>query len=162
MNYVMKQKEGLKSIHESLVSQGKFLCIIPGKTEGNIAPNTISLVKEEKWAPYFPSFQRQRVELTQQECIDLLDEAGFEPIYFSAKLDPIHFPDQASFINWLRPLVNYTSHLTSELKEEFLIDLSNKMMESASPTQDGSILFHSLLFEYLCQKRESSPKAGAE
>ncbi len=153
MIYVLEQEKGFQSICDSLRPGGSFLCVVPAKIDANLMPVSEKLVQSEKWAPYFPSFKRYRAYYTQQEYAELIDQAGMEPIYFSSNPDPIRFPSQTALIDWLRPLLNYASHLSADLKEEFLLDLSNEILKFGTLGEDGSFSWESNMLEFFCRKK---------
>ena len=154
LHYVVEQEKGLQHIHESLRPEGKLLVVVPGKDNTSVANISETLVKLEKWAYLFPAFKKQRIYFTAEEYKILLAECGFEPLSFDITHDQISFSDRSALIDWLRPIVNYISHLSLDLQEEFLWDLSSMMLLSALPTQNGSILLESTMFEHLYQKRK--------
>lgn len=149
LHYVIDQAKGLQCIHKSLKPGGKFLIVVPGRDNTSVAVLSETLVKSEKWVRLFPSFNKQRVYFTADEYKVLLKECGFEPIYFDVSHDQVRFPNKAALIDWLRPIVNYISHLSFDLQEEFLKDLADRILLSALPTQDGSVLLVSTMFECL-------------
>lgn len=153
LHFVIEQETGLKHIHDSLLPEGKLLIVVPGRDNTSVANISETLILSEKWAPYFPSFKKQRVYFTQEDYHALFIQSGFELIYFDVSHDQVRFPNRSALIDWLRPIVNYISHLSSSLQEEFLADLANIMLLSALPTQDDSVLLESSLFECLYQKQ---------
>jgi trans-aconitate methyltransferase len=127
---------------------------MPGKDQTNVGTISEEMVKSEKWAPFFPSFAKQRTYLTPEECVILMAKTGFELIYFDASNDQLQFANKRALIDWIRPLVCYISHLPSNLQEEFLTQVAEEMTRAALPTQDDSVLLKSVLFECLFQKRD--------
>ncbi|MBX7067379.1 MAG: class I SAM-dependent methyltransferase [Parachlamydiales bacterium] len=152
-HYVIDQEKGVRSIAQSLCEGGKFLCVVPYKTDTTIFTSAERLMKKEKWKAFFPAIQKQRVYQNSREWKELLDRAGFEVVAFSESPNPIVFSGREAFIDWLRPVVNFISHLPMEAQEEFLLELSEEMLEPDSLRPEGAIQIHSALCEFLCQKR---------
>lgn len=152
LHYVVEHEKALKSIHEALTPGGHLLFVGPGRDNTSVANISEELIKTTKWAEHFPSFTKQRVYFTKEEYTSHLRNSGFEPVYFEVTLDKVKFANKAALIDWLRPFVNYISHLSDSLKEEFLGDLASIMMQSAFPSEDESIHLESTLFECLCSR----------
>lgn len=153
IHYVIDQEKGIQSIAEALRLGGKFLCIVPGKNGTTLQGSSEKLIKKEKWAPYFPDFKKQRAYQDREGWERILNKAGLDLIYFFVDKDSMVFPDQEAFINWIRPFVNYISHLPQDAQEEFLVELSEEMMEPSSREADGLIHLNLGMYEFCCQKR---------
>ena len=151
LHYVVEQEEALKSIRQSLKPGGKLLFVGPGRDGTSLGPLSETLIKSDKWASYFPKFERQRVYYTKEEYAALLGKMGFRVESFEVSHDAVRFPDRIALLGWLRPLVNYTAHLPAELREDFLNDLADGMLCFALPSEEG-IFLQSTLFECVCEK----------
>lgn len=153
LHYVVEQEEALQKIHTSLAPHGKLLIVGPGRDSTSVANIAEELIKSKKWLPHFPSFKKARVYYTMDEYLTLLTSAGFEPIYSDVTHDKVRFQDKEALLRWLKPLINYTSHLSQELQYEFLSDIADVMLKAQIPTDDGTILLESTLFEIACERR---------
>ncbi len=154
LHYVVEQEQALNNIHKSLKEGGMLLFVGPGldgTSVGNISEN---LVQTPKWAPYFPSFQKQRVYYTKDDYIALLEKAGFTVEFFNVSYDALTFANKEALITWLKGFVNYISHLPEPLQEAFLNDIADVMITYAIPTKDATLLLESSLFECLAVVKE--------
>lgn len=154
IHYVVEQENALRSIYESLIPGGMLLIVGPGRDHTSVANISEDLVKSDKWAQHFPSFRKQRAYFTKEEYTTLLKKSGFEPVYFDVTHDRVNFQNQTALIDWLRPIINYTSHLSDVLREEFLRDLASIMMQWALPSEGESIVLESTMFECLCRRAD--------
>lgn len=152
LHYVVEHTKALTAIHKSLSPSGKLLFVGPGRDSTSVANISETLIQTAKWAPYFPSFKQQRVYYTKDEYIALLREIGFEPVYFDLTHDKVTFANKQALISWLRPIINYISHLSKELQDDFLADLAEIMMQSAIASEGETVVLESTLFECLCQR----------
>lgn len=153
LHYVVDYKSALSAIHKSLRAHGKLLFVGPGRDNTSVANISETLIQSEKWTSYFPTFTKQRVYFTKDEYTTILQESGFTPIYFDVTHDKVTFANKQALTNWLRPLINYISHLTPDLQDDFLLDLTNIMMQSAIATPDESVVLESTLFECLAERQ---------
>lgn len=152
LHYVVEQQKALAAIHKSLGPKGKLLFVGPGRDSTSVANISETLIKSEKWAAHFPHFSKQRVYYTKDEYIARLQEAGFEPICFDVTHDRVTFANKQALISWLRPIVNYISHLSESLQQDFLADIATIMMQSAIAHDGETVQLESTLFECLCER----------
>lgn len=151
LHWVLDQETALNKIHQSLVPGGKILLVLPGKSPSNLAPVCEALVKTEKWAPYFPTFKRQRVYFSEEEYYTLLQNAGFEAIETRLTTHEDRFPNKTAFLEWLEPLVTFIDHLPLSLQKEFLEETAALMLAPYPQPQDGLVLQSDKL-EVIAQK----------
>jgi trans-aconitate methyltransferase len=147
LHWIVNQEQALQSIRNSLKPQGILLAVVPGKSAHNLGPNAEKLIRSEKWAPYFPHFEKTRVYFSSEEYADLLKKVRFEVKSIKAEESVTVFHDRTAFIQWLTPLVNFTSHLPPSFQELFLKDLSEQMLSHMTVLPDGSILMKDIKLE---------------
>lgn len=153
LHYVVEQERTLDNIHQALKDGGALLFVGPGLDGTSVGNISEKLVKTEKWAPHFPTFQKQRVYYTQDDYITLLEQHGFHSLFFNVTYDDLRFTDKAALIAWLKGFVNYISHLTEDAQNDFLNDIADVMISYAVPTDDSSLLIKSSLFECLATSK---------
>ncbi len=152
LHYVVEQEEALKRIHQSLKEDGHLLFVGPGLDGTSVGNISANLATSDKWLPFFPEYQKQRVYYTKDQYITLLEKTGFSPIFFNVSYDSLQFSDKTALTSWLKGFVNYISHLSDEQKENFLSDIANEMLKYNVATEDGKIQLQSSLFECLVKK----------
>ncbi len=149
LHYVVEQDKALSSIYKSLVPGGSLVFVGPGLDATSVGNISAELVKTPKWASHFESFTKQRAYYTQDQYIELLNKAGFELVYFDVTTDSLQFANRRALIDWLRPFMNFTAHLSTPLQEAFIEDVANVMLLTASSQTGASFTLNSSLFE--CQ-----------
>ncbi|MCE5294443.1 MAG: methyltransferase domain-containing protein [Chlamydiales bacterium] len=153
LHYCVEQEQALKNIHQALKPDGMLLFVGPGLDGTSVGNISEQLVKTEKWAEDFPNFHKQRVYYTLDDYTTLLQQQGFEPVFFNVTYDDLRFVNKEALIIWLKGFVNYLSHLPQAKQDDFLNDIANVMIGYAVPTSDQSLLIKSSLFECLARAK---------
>lgn len=153
LHWVLDQKLALENIKESLVKGGKALLVIPGSAPNNISTQCENLVKTQKWRSLFPNFKPQRVYFTKEEYASLLKDVGLSPISIETTQSETIYHAKIDLINWLKPLVNFISHLSKEQQADFLNDLANQMLV-VDPIKDNVIKIHHIKLEVVAKKEK--------
>jgi trans-aconitate methyltransferase len=152
LHYVVEQEKALQSIFQALCPKGSLVFVGPGLDATSVGNISEALVKTDKWAPHFPSFKKQRAYYTQDEYTALLNRAGFEVVYFDVTYDNVQFANKKALTDWLRPFMNFVSHLEEPLREQFIEEVADVMIQSAFTT--NPIILNSSLFE--CHAKRKS------
>ncbi len=154
LHYVTEQEKALTGIYESLCPGGSLVFVGPGHDATCVGNICEELARSPKWAPYFPTFKKQKVYYTQETYTALLENAGFEVVYFDNIYDKVRYANKQALIDWLRPITTCISPLSEPLQNAFLEDVATCMIEARIPSQDEEIVLESSLFE--CHARRSS------
>ena len=77
---------------------------------------------------------------------------GQYPFLFKKPIAKQFTNSRAALINWLKPLVNFTKHLTEEMQNEFLSKLADQMLIVDPIGSDGKIHIHHLKLELIAKK----------
>ncbi len=134
LHWVLDQENALTGIYRALVPGGIVCIQTYGKSPMNVTSVADTLVHTEKWAPYFPSYSKQRVFFTEQEYHALLEQAGFQQVSVIGCWDDTPFPDQQALIDFAKPLLNFTLHLSQDLQQEFVEDVADRIISIANPS----------------------------
>ncbi|CDR34113.1 class I SAM-dependent methyltransferase [Criblamydia sequanensis] len=138
LHWVLDQNQALLSMKEALKENGKMLLVIPGKAENNLASLSEKLAQSEKWAKFFPFFNKQRVYFTVAEYKELLSLAGLQIQSIQESESWTVFKDKDELIAWIKPLVNFIDHLETENQEQFIDDIASEMLLN-NPPKNGVI-----------------------
>jgi trans-aconitate 2-methyltransferase len=152
LHWVEDQELALKSFCKSLVPNGKALIVVPAKASTNIATMCEALLRQKKWAQYFPTYKQERFYFTKEEYIPLLKAAQLTPISIEVSTSETIFENKRDFIEWLKPHTTFIQHLPQDLQEEFLKDLADYTLTINPPNSNGLIPFRIPKIEILCQK----------
>jgi len=152
LHWVIEQNKAFWSMYESLVVGGKLLLVLPAYRLNTIGETAKVLVKSEKWAPYFSEFKSTKVYLTKDECQRLMVDAGFSILSCKVTTSDTLYRNKAAFLGYLKPLVNFISHLSEPLQKEFLSDLADAMLASSRIEEDGTIHYELDKLEVIAQK----------
>jgi len=141
LHWVLDQAKVLKGIYRSLVSGGEASLHTYSNSPMNVVTVAESLIRTEKWAPYFPSYTKQRIFVTAQEYRTLLEQAHFQQIQILEFCDDTPFPNRESLIHFLEPVLTFTRHLPLDLQQEFAEEVADSLITIAQPSEDGMIHF---------------------
>jgi trans-aconitate methyltransferase len=148
----MEQEKALKSIYDSLKEGGSILFVVPGWCPNNSGVLGEKLALSEKWSSYFPSFKCQRAYYTADEYKGLLKNAGFQIETFDVQESSAFYRDRAALSAWIAPLMNFTSHLSEDLRKEFVKEMTDEMLLIDPPAPDGSINARYQMFRIIAKK----------
>ena len=99
-----------------------------------------------------PSFERQRAYYTPEEYMDLLKDAGFQIESFKIFESAAYYQNRETLIAWISPLVNFASHLSEDLRKEFIEDMVDEKLLIDPPAPDGSINARFQMFRIVAKK----------
>lgn len=139
LHWVLDQKKALNAIHRALVPGGMVCIHTYGKSLMNVTSVGDVLVHTEKWAPYFPSYSKQRVFFTEQEYHTLLEQAGFQQVRVIGCWDDTPFPDRQALIDFAKPLLNFIRHLPQDIQQEFVEEVADRIISIANPSNGEPI-----------------------
>ena len=139
LHWVMDQEKVLQTIHKALKKGGMACIQIYAKGCMNITVIADSLIRTKKWASYFPSYIKQRVFFTNQEYEAIFKNAGFENISVIEKFYDTPFANKQDLFNFIKPLLNFISHLSIELQQEFIQEVVENIISIADISDDGVI-----------------------
>ncbi|HEV8050846.1 MAG TPA: methyltransferase domain-containing protein [Parachlamydiaceae bacterium] len=151
-NWIKEQESVLNSLYAALKPNGKAIITRPGKQPSNLGPVAAELIKTEFWAPYFTNFEPKKHYVTAEEYTLLLENAGFIIEKISQDSTYTYFKNKDALAGFFRPICNFIDHLTPALKEQFIEDVVEKVLESNKMLPDGSILLHDLKLEVIVSK----------
>ena len=152
MHWILDQERALIPLRNSLKPQGEMLIVVPGKSCNNLGPHAELLVQSEKWAPYFPHFQKTRIYFSHEEYADLIRKCHFEIRSITATPSTTLYPNRAAFIEWLIPLVNFIDHLPTHLHSAFIEDLAQQMLSTMTFLPNGTISMQDIKLEIVAVK----------
>lgn len=152
LNWVKEQKEALASIKQALKPGGKALITRPGKQPSNLGPVALKLVKQERWAPYFPDFEEKKHYFALEEYSALLKDTGLTIEAISQTSTSTFFKDREALLGFFRPLCNFIQHLPSDLQRQFLEEVVDEVITHNPIAPDGSIALHDLKQEVIVRK----------
>lgn len=139
LHWVLDQKKTLDAIHRALVPGGMVCIHTYGKSPMNVTSVGDVLVHTEKWAPYFPSYSKQRVFFTEQEYQSLLEEAGFRQVQVTGCWDDTPFSDRQALVDFAKPLLNFIHHLPQDIQQEFVEEVADRIISIANPSNGEPI-----------------------
>lgn len=139
LHWVLDQKKALNAIHRALVPGGVVCIHTYGKSLMNVTNIGDILVHTEKWAPYFPSYTKQRVFFTKEEYHALLEQAGFQQVRVIGCWDDTAFADRQALIDFAKPLLNFIRHLPQDVQQEFVEEVADKIISIANPSSGEPI-----------------------
>lgn len=152
LNWVPDQLLAFTKMQESLLPDGNLLIVVPAKDENNLGPLMEKLVKSDKWAFHCPAWNNSRVYFTKDEYKIFINQAGLMPLSIKENLSITLFPNRKSLIDWLKPLMNFISHLSVDLQDEFTQDLADMIIQKNPCNRDGSIPLHYMKVEIVAKK----------
>jgi trans-aconitate 2-methyltransferase len=144
LHWVLDQEAGLKSIFKALVPGGRAQILTYGKHPMNLSRLAERLIYSEKWAAYFPEYIPQRVYYSPEEYTILLNKAGFIQINLITETSQTIYSDRAALTAFVKPLLNFIYHLPEDLREQFIDEVVDQIIDLSMPTVDGSIIFEVL------------------
>lgn len=153
LHWILDQEAALKSIWNSLKTDGKMLLLLPGTSPFNFSPACAKVCATDKWKPYFPDFKPQRAYFTKEQYEKLLTSAGFATFHVEASPTETIFPSMESFYDFLKPIATFTGHLSPKLQDEFIVDVAQIMLNGETPASDGSICARDIKLEIIAQKQ---------
>lgn len=137
LHWVHDQQTALINIQKSLAPGGLAMITIPYKSPLEAAN---ILVQTDKWAHHFPNFHLPRVYFGKDEYTELLLKAGLQPVSIELSSVEHPFANRQAFLGYLKPLLNFASHLSDDLFAEFTADLADAMIVASPQTCDGTVL----------------------
>lgn len=147
LHWVLDQQRALESIKSCLKQNGTMLLILPGKSPSNLATVSERVANSEKWKAHFPAFKQERIYFSSDEYTLLLQKSGLEIRSITETPTLTFFKNRTALISWITPLVNFASHLPSDLQQDFIEDIADQMLSNAAPLSDGSIPIHHVKIE---------------
>jgi trans-aconitate methyltransferase len=152
LHWVLDQSNALRQIQKALVPGGKIYLMTYGKSPMNVSTVGEELVSTPKWAPYFSSYTQQRVFYTEEEYRAVLETSGFVEVKLTSEWAQTLFPNREALIGFIKPLLNYTKHLSEELQQTFAEEIAEKIRAMTPPTMDGSIPYATLKLQAVAKK----------
>lgn len=152
LHWILNQERALKCMVDSLKSKGYMLIVLPGATPNNLTTVIEKVAKSKKWISYFDSYQQDRFYQTAEEFEALLKKMNLNIHSVKVRDKYVHYKSKEALIAWFRPLVTCIDHLRTDLKEMFIDDIANQMLENDPPHADGSFDIHLVLIEVIAQK----------
>jgi trans-aconitate 2-methyltransferase len=152
LNWINEQEQALNSLYTALKPGGKAIITRPGKQRSNLWPIVQTLIKTNRWAPYFPNFEQQRKYYTAEEYTSLLENAGLVIEKISQDTTYTYFNDREALVGFFRPLCTFIGHLPSPLQQQFLDEIVDAVLEFNQPLPDGSILLHDFKLEAIVSR----------
>jgi ubiquinone/menaquinone biosynthesis C-methylase UbiE len=152
LNWISEQEQALNSLYTALKPGGKAIITRPGKQPSNLGPVAYSLIKTDRWAPYFPNFEQKRQYYTADEYALLLEKAGFIVEKISEDSTYTYFKDREALVGFFRPLCNFLDHLSYSLQQQFVEEIVDAVLSFDQPQHDGSILLHDFKLETIVSK----------
>lgn len=152
LHWVLDQGKAFWSIYETLVPGGKLVIVIPAYRRNTIGESAKVLVRSNKWKSFFSDYKSTKLYPTMEECQRLIEDAGF--LILSCKLTSSDtlYRNKAAFIGYLKPLVNFISHLPEPKQSEFLTDLADTMLATSHVDEDGTIHYELDKLEVIAEK----------
>lgn len=154
-HWIEDQRNALLAAINSLAPGGKLLIVTPEKMETSLSLCAEAVVSQERWTQYFPNFKPKRFYFTKEEYEALLNELGIKNASVKSYACQQEYPNRQAFIAWITPLVTFASHLSPELRGQFLNDLADEMLKTSLCKEDGSLLFPSKKLEIYWEKESS-------
>lgn len=145
LHWVVNQEAALESIFRALVAGGRTYLLTYGQAPMNIVRVSEELIGTEKWASYFPNYTPQRVYFSEEEYENLLLKAGLAEVVVDTEWSKTVFADRTALSGFVSPLLNFTSHLSPDLKQQFLDDVVDKLISLSKPTENGSLVYETML-----------------
>lgn len=139
LHWVVDQEKALRAIHRALVPGGRVCIQTYGTGLMNVTVIGDALIHTKKWAPYFPSYTKQRVFFTDKEYQALLESAGFQQVSVIGSWYDTPFPNREALKNFAKPLLNFIRHLPIELQQEFTEEVVDEIISIAGVADDGVI-----------------------
>lgn len=152
LHWVLNQEQALQSMKNSIRAGGLMLIVTYGKSPNNLATVAQAIASSPKWSSYFPTFKQERVYYTLEEYKILLQKVNLTIQSIKEIKVAAHYQSKKELVAFIRPLVNFISHLPLQLQEEFIADISNRMVENDPPLPDGSIDIHHVEIEVVAMK----------
>lgn len=141
LHWVLDQEKALKAIHRALVPGGKICIQTYGKGSMNVTDIADFLVHTEKWKSYFPSYVKQRVFFTEEEYYVLLEKVGFREVQVIGSWSETFFSDRQALVDFIKPLLNFISHLSQDLQKEFIEEVVNNIVSIAGLIDEDVICY---------------------
>ena len=141
LHWVIDQEKAFRKIYQSLIPGGKVYILTYGRSPMNISALAEKLIYSEKWKNYFPSYKATRIYLTQEECYSCLEKVGFLEIDVKQKTERLIYPNRQTFIDFIEPLLSFTSHLPEELKKQFVQEIVDEVIGCKISSKSEEILF---------------------
>lgn len=152
LNWVKEQEQALHALYRALKPGGRAIITRPGKQPTNLGPLAQTLVKTDRWAPYFPNFVQKKHYYSAEEYSVLLENAGFVVEKISQDPTWTSFKDKAALMGFFQPLCNFIEHLPLNLQLQFVEEIVDALLDIDAPLSDGSIQLHDLKLEAIISK----------
>lgn len=146
MHWVLDQETAYREIYEALVPGGSLSLHVYGDAPMNVVNVAETLIHSEKWACQFLSYEKQRVFLKKEKLKNLLEGVGFQRVEIVEFEGDTAFPDRASLIGFLRPVLAFANHLPENRKQEFIEEIADRIAFISGSTEDGLVHFRTLNF----------------
>lgn len=139
LNWIKEQEQALRSLYLALKPGGRAIITCPGKQPTNLGPLVQTLIKTDRWAIHFPSFEQKKYYYSSEEYSNLLENAGFVVEKISQDPTSTFFKDREALIGFFRPLCNFVDHLSLFLQQQFIEEIVDLLLDINPPLPDGSI-----------------------
>lgn len=152
LHWVVDQEKAFAKIYESLVPSGKVYILTYGKSCMNISVLAEKLIYSEKWKDYFPSYKPTRIYLTKEECYSYLRKVGFVEIDIQQMVEQFIYPNRRAFIDFIQPLLSFATHLSEELKKQFVEEIVEQVIACKAPYNPEQVIFEVNTFQISAKK----------
>ena len=136
LHWVLAQQSALHSMHKSLKKGGKIFLLFPAKSKSNISAVAEGVIAMPKWKALFPLYKPTRAYFTAAEYGLLLDKASFQIESLVTVKNTFTFKDRDELTAFVKPLLNFISHLDTTQQEDFTDDMVEVYWQASVDNQE--------------------------
>ena len=141
INWLNDHRVFLERVEKSLKSNGRVAISSPMGLPDEIKKAVEELMQNEKWKEYFINFLTGWNFPSEETFPKLLEEAGFEVLYFQVINQKDIFPSKEAFKSFISQWFPYLRPLPADLKPIFMDEVINRFIELYPLDEDEYLHF---------------------